>query len=85
MAPEGGEAMAPAPQGTGAANAARPIDLDELMTAWQCAAWLKKPRRWVIERSRAGLLPVVRLSKRDFRYHPRTVLAALSTSRVRPV
>ena len=55
-------------------------DLDALLTPEECAAWLKISRRKLMENTRAGLIPAVRVNGRVIRFHPRTMLHRLSKS-----
>ena len=43
----------------------------------ECAAWLVLKPRDLLDKVRAGHIPAIRLNKRVFRFHPRTVLLKL--------
>ena len=56
----------------------KPIDLDQILTAQQCARWLGLTQYQFDKQSRLGVIPTQRIGQRTRRYHPRTVLAKLN-------
>lgn len=55
----------------------KPVDLDQLMTLDELAAWLKLSSPTVTKNTQAGKIPCIRINRKIVRYHPRTVLDAL--------
>lgn len=50
------------------------LNLDELMTPEQCAAWMKIEVKTLNSMARRKIIPAILLSKNTLRYHPRSVL-----------
>jgi hypothetical protein len=55
--------------------------LDELLTAEECALWLKMEEDTLRENVRLGRLPVVKVNRRVLRFHPRSILLSLGIMR----
>jgi len=55
-----------------------PQNLDAILEPNDFAGMLGISRRSLIELTRKKRIPAIRVNSRVFRYHPRTVLAALS-------
>jgi hypothetical protein len=56
------------------------MNLDQMITADECAKWLGVTRRVLLSkcRGRRPVIPGFWINRRVVRFHPRTVLAALS-------
>ena len=55
-----------------------PINLDDMLTPEQCAAWLHLKPRELDEDARTGRIPCFKISHKKRRFHPRTIIATLS-------
>jgi len=55
--------------------------LDELLTAKECALWLRMEEGTLLENVRLGRIPAVKINRRVLRFHPRTILLGLGIAR----
>jgi hypothetical protein len=53
------------------------VNLDDLLTLDEAAAWLRLNRRDLSEKSRGrrAVIPAIRVNRKVIRFHPRTILA----------
>lgn len=57
-----------------------PFHLDDLLTAEECAGWLRLRKREILEKSkgRNPAIPGFWINQRVVRFHPRTILAKMA-------
>jgi hypothetical protein len=54
-----------------------PVDLDRILSPQETADWMGCELRALLANVRKRRIPVMRINQRVFRFHPRSILAAL--------
>ncbi len=54
------------------------VGLDDMLKPEQAADWLKISKRELMSKARVGVIPRIEIGAKTIRFHPRTIIQALS-------